>query len=251
MPSLQAETSGATLTVTLDRPPRNVLDLATIRELAARIAPLEQRRDLKTVVLRSALPLVFSAGVDVADHTAARVPEMLASFHELVRRLHRLPQVTLAAVDGICLGGGFELAAVCDLVLATPRSTFGQPEIDLGCFPPVAAVVLPRLAGRVAFDVVLTGRRLSAEEARQAGLITRVVDDLPAEVGRWAAVFESKSGVALAAATRALRASSRPGFEQALHEAERLYLEKIAPSADAEEGVRAFFEKRAPHWSQS
>jgi cyclohexa-1,5-dienecarbonyl-CoA hydratase len=251
MPSLQVETAGAAVFVTLRRPPRNVLDVAAIRELGSQLALVQDRRDLKTAVLRSGLPGVFSAGVDVADHSAERVPETLAAFHEVFRILDRLPQVTVAAVDGICLGGGCELASFCDILLATPRSSFGQPEIDLGCFPPVAAAVLPRLVGRAAFELVLTGRRLSAEEARQAGLVTRVVDDLQAEVDRWVSILESKSGVALAAARRALRASTRPGFEQALRDAERLYLEDVAPSADAEEGVRAFVAKRAPRWSNS
>jgi len=122
------------LFITLDEPPRNVLDLASIRALHAALVPLPDRRDLKVVVLRSAIPGTFSAGVDVKDHTKERAPEMLEAFHTVFRLLDQLPQVTLAAVDGVCRGGGCELALFSDLVLATRRSTFGQPEIDVGCY---------------------------------------------------------------------------------------------------------------------
>ena len=134
--------------ITLDRPPVNVLDIAAIETLAAALAPLTDRRDLKAVVLRSAIRRTFSAGVDVRDHTRERVTTMLAAFHGVFRQLDALPQATIAAVDGTCLGGGCELAAFCDVALATPRSVFGQPEIDVGCFPPLASVLLPRELAR-------------------------------------------------------------------------------------------------------
>ncbi|HET6897369.1 MAG TPA: enoyl-CoA hydratase/isomerase family protein, partial [Vicinamibacteria bacterium] len=118
--------------ITLDRPPVNVLDIVTIEALAAALAPLGDRSDLKAVVLRSAIPRTFSAGVDVRDHTRDRVRGMLAAFHGVFRRLDALPQATVAAVDGTCLGGGCELVAFCDVALATARSVFGQPEIDVG-----------------------------------------------------------------------------------------------------------------------
>jgi cyclohexa-1,5-dienecarbonyl-CoA hydratase len=251
MPSLRTHVSGATFVLTLEHPPRNVLDQATVQDLAAALRPLAGRRDLASVVLQSALPGVFSAGVDVADHVAERVEGMLASFHEVFRILDRLPQVTVAAVDGLCLGGACELACFCDFVIATPRSTFAQPEIDLGCFPPVAAAAFPRLVGRAAFDLVLTGRRLDAAEARAAGLVTAVAEDVAAEVGRLTGLLASKSRVALGAARRALRASLSGELDAALERAERLYRAEVAPSADAAEGVRAFFEKRAPRWSHS
>ena len=134
------------------------------------LAPLAGRRDLKAIVFRSAIPGTFSAGVDVRDHTRERVAAMLEAFHGVFRRLHALPQATVAAVDGTCLGGGCELAAFCDVVLATPRSVFGQPEIDVGCFPPLAAVMLPRVAPRAAAELILTGAPIAASEAARVGL---------------------------------------------------------------------------------
>jgi cyclohexa-1,5-dienecarbonyl-CoA hydratase len=244
---VRVEEAGGALVVSLHRPPLNVLDLPTIRSLHAALAPLPARRDLKVLVLRSDLDRAFSAGVDVRDHSRERAPEMLETFHAVFRLMDTLPQATLAAVDGPCLGGGCELAAFCDVVLATPRATFGQPEIDVGCFPPVAAVLLPRLIGRAAFEMVLTGAPVSAHEAERIGLITRVVDDLDGETRRWVERLSAKSGVALAAARKALRHAGG-GFDRALAGAERIYREDLLPAEDVEEGIRAFLEKRPPRW---
>ncbi len=241
-----AEAGGA-LVVSLHRPPLNVLDLPTIRSLHAALAPLPARPDLKVLVLRSDLDRAFSAGVDMRDHFRERAPEMLETFHAVFRLMDALPQVTLAAVDGPCLGGGCELAAFCDVVLATPRATFGQPEIEVGCFPPVAAVLLPRLIGRAAFEMVLTGAPVSAQEAERIGLVTRVVDDVDGETRRWVERLSAKSGVALAAARKALRHAGGE-FDRALAQAERIYREELLPAEDAEEGIRAFLEKRPPRW---
>jgi len=246
--SVHSEERGAALVVSLARPPLNVLDLDAIAALDRAIAPLASRRDLKVLVLRSAVPAVFSAGVDVADHARDRVGRMLASFHAVFRRLDVLPQATIAAVDGLCLGGGCELAAFCDVVLATPGSSFGQPEIDVGCFPPVAAAWLPRLVGRAAYAMVLGGARMTAAEAERIGLITAVTDDLAAETARWVERFAGKSGVVLSLARRALRAGSAEPFADALARTEAVYRDELTRTDDMEEGIRAFLEKRAPVW---
>ena len=246
---VRVEFRGPAAFVTLDRPPLNVLDLAAVRELRDALEELESRRDAKVVVLRSGLAGTFSAGVDVADHAPEKVGAMLEAFHGVFHILDAMPQLVIAAVDGRCLGGGCELAVFCDVVLATKRSVFAQPEIDVGCFPPVAAVVLPRLIGRAAFEMVLTGAPIDAREAARIGLITRVVDDLDAEVHRWTAALAAKSGAVLAIARRAVRQGGHDSFEVALARAERLYREELAQTADCEEGVRAFLEKRPPVWT--
>jgi len=235
--------------ITLQRPPLNVLDLPTIRALRQAIRPLSRRRtDLKVVVFRSALAGTFSAGVDVRDHGKDRVSDMLEAFHEVFRLMDTLPQATVASVDGRCLGGGCELAAFCDVLLATPRSVFGQPEIDVGCFPPVGAVLLPRLVGRAAFEMVLTGTPLSAAEAARVGLVTRVVDDLAGETAACVSRLTAKSGAVLALARKALRQGARGSFRRALARSERIYREELLATSDVEEGVRAFLEKRPPRW---
>lgn len=246
---VRVEFRGPAAFVTLDRPPLNVLDIPTIRELHDALAELAGRRDAKVVVLRSALPGTFSAGVDVAAHAPAEVGAMLEAFHGVFRVIDAMPQLAIAAVDGRCLGGGCELAVFCDVVLATKRSVFAQPEIDVGCFPPVAAVVLPRLVGRAAFEMVLTGQPVTAAEAARIGLITRVVDDLDAEVHRWTAALAAKSGAVLAVARRAVRQGGQDSFAVALARAEGLYRDELAGTADCAEGVRAFLEKRPPQWT--
>lgn len=246
---VRVEFRGPAAFVTLARPPLNVLDLAIIGALSGALAELAARRDAKVIVLRSAISGTFSAGVDVAAHAPEDVGAMLEAFHEVFRTIEELPQLTIAAVDGRCLGGGCELAVFCDVVLATTRSTFALPEIDVGCFPPVAAVILPRLIGRAAFEMILTGAPVSAAEAVRLGLITRVVSDLDAEVHRWTAALAEKSGAVLAIARRAVRQGGHDSFETALARTERLYRDELVPTADCAEGVRAFLEKRPPAWT--
>jgi cyclohexa-1,5-dienecarbonyl-CoA hydratase len=234
--------------ITLQRPPLNVLDLPTIRALRDAVRPRARRRDLKVLVFRSAIPGTFSAGVDVRDHGKDRVSDVLEAFHDVFRLLDALPQATVAAVDGRCLGGGCELAAFCDILLATPRSVFGQPEIDVGCFPPVGAAFLPRIVGRAAFELVLTGAPLGAAEAARVGLVTRVVDDLSGETAACVSRLTGKSGAVLALARKAVRQGGRGSFRKALERSERIYRKELLATADVEEGVRAFLEKRPPRW---
>ena len=134
---VRVEERGGALWLSLDRPPLNVLDLPTIRAIADVVMRLPARSDLKVLVLRSAVGGVFSAGVEVRDHARERVGLMLGAFHALFRLLDGLPLATVAAVDGHCLGGGCELAAFCDVVLATPRSSFGQPRSTSAASPPL------------------------------------------------------------------------------------------------------------------
>lgn len=242
---------GRRATVWLDRPPLNILDLETIAALDAAIAGLADDEAPPLLVLRGAGPKAFSAGVSVEDHTPDKVGAMLAGFHGVIRRLDAYPAVTVAAVDGHCLGGGMELALVCDLVVASERSRFGQPEIELGCYPPVAAALYPRLAGSPrANDLLLTGRKLSAAEAESMGLVSRIA---PAErfAEELAALLDSldaKSAAVLALTKRALRAGREQPFSLALDTAERLYLQDLTQTEDMIEGTNAFLARRAPVW---
>lgn len=246
--TVRVEEGAGALWLSLDRPPLNILDLPTIRGITDVLMRLPARRDLKVLVLRSAVGGVFSAGVEVREHARDRVGLMLGAFHALFRLLDGLPLATVAAVDGHCLGGGCELASFCDVILATSRSSFGQPEIDVGCFPPVAASLLPRLVGRAAFEIVLSGAPIAASEAARIGLVTRVVDDLDGETEACVARLAGKSRAVLAVARKALRHGRDEGFHEALAHNERLYREDLTATEDIEEGVRAFLEKRAPRW---
>lgn len=249
MSDFDVDERGGALWLTLRRPPVNVLDIPTLREMRRALKGLPTRHDLKVLVIRSALPGIFSAGLDVRDHRRERARQMLGAFHRLVLFLDQIPQATVSAVDGRCLGGGCELALCGDVVLATPRSTFALPEIDLGCFPPVAAVMLPRLAGRTAHEMVLLGEPIPAEDARRRGLINRVVDDLESATADWVSRLAAKSGSALAFARRAVHQGARGSVAKALARTERMYVEELTRTRDSAEGVEAFLEKRRPRWS--
>ena len=238
--------------ITIDRPPLNILDIPTIQQLGAAIAALDQMGpDLQAVVLRGAGDRAFSAGVSVQDHTSDKVAPMLESFHRAIRLLRDLPAVTIAAVHGHCLGGGMELALSCDLVIATDESRFGQPEVDLGCYPPVAAALYPSLIGPGrTLDLLLTGRTIDCDDAERLGLVTRRVPafGLTAAVHELVAQITSKSAPVTRLIKAAVRAGRDRGFSAGLTEAERLYLDELARTEDMQEGISAFLEKRKPVW---
>ncbi len=247
--SIHVHTEGKTAWVTLDRPPLNVLDIPMMNSLSRALAALTAECDF--LVFQGAGAKGFSAGAEVRDHTPDRVAAMLAAFHDVFRRLARADCLTIAAVHGHCLGGGMELATFCNFVLATRSAQFSQPEIKLGCFPPVALVTLPELVGlRAALDLILTGRTVSATEARELGLVTRVVADdaLAQAVDALLGELRALSPVVLRLARRALRRTRQVDFEAELAAVEQLYLGELMKTEDAREGIRAFLEKRAPAW---
>lgn len=240
-------------TITIDRPPLNILNLKTLDELGAAIVEVAMQKDLQMVILRGGGLRAFCAGVAIEDHTPDKIAPMLGGFHDALRRLFALEPITVAAVDGYCLGGGMELAATCDLVVATDRSVFGQPEIELGCFPPVAAALFPVLIGPGrTFDLLTTGRKIDCAEAKQMGFVARRAADgeLDAGLRRLRGELTSKSAVALKLTKKAIRAGQPQvsQFETALAETERLYLQELATCEDLVEGVQAFLEKRPPVW---
>jgi cyclohexa-1,5-dienecarbonyl-CoA hydratase len=247
--SVRLERDGRTATLTFDRPPLNILDLELLARLEARCSELAGLDDLQVVFVRGGGEKAFSAGVSVADHTPDKIDRMLVGFHGALRRLRDLDALTVALVDGHCLGGGMEVALCCDLVVATPRSRFGQPEIKLGCFPPVAAAWLPRRIGPGrTLELLLTGRLFDAAEAERLGLVHAVVDDLAAHARRLAEAVTSQSAAATRLLKRAVRAGEELPFDPALAEAERIYLRELAASTDMHEGIAAFLEKRPPAW---
>ncbi len=238
--------------ITLDRPPLNVLDISMMRELGRVLDRLLPANDI--VVFQGAGPKGFSAGAEVRDHVPERVGDMLGAFHEVFRKLARANCLTIAAVHGVCLGGGMELATFCDFVVATESAKFGQPEIKLGCFPPVAMVLLPQLCGtRAAMDLILTGHTIGAREAERLGLVSRIVSDdaLVAGVDSLLAELRAMSPEVLRLTHRTLRRLHADEFEAQLAEAERVYLTELMRTHDAQEGINAFLEKRAPAWERS
>ena len=235
--------------ITLERPPFNILDISMIEALDAALTRALPQSAF--VIFQGAGAKAFCAGADIADHVPERIEKMLSAFHAVFRRLASAASVTIAAVRGHCLGGGMELATFCDFVLATESAQFGQPEIKLGCFPPVALVTLPCLIGmQAAAHLILTAHQINATEAHRLGLVSRVVPDdgLPAAVDALLDELRALSPSVLRLTRKTLARLHSPDFLAQLDEAERLYLSELIETHDAQEGIRAFLEKRKPVW---
>ena len=236
--------------ITLDHPPLNVLDIDMLRRLNDALRECDAS-SIRVVALRSALPRTFSAGVEVRDHTAGRVEMMLSEVRENARLLLTLKPVTIAAIHGSTLGGGAEIALLCDLIVAGDDTVIGFPEIKLGAFPPVAAACLAEICGSPRAMRLLLGETITAATAESFGLVSRVAPtaQLSETVDRAAVELAARSGVALHALTRATRAQRAPALLQRLDAAIAIYRADVGPSRDAAEGIDAFLEKRAPAWS--
>ncbi|MEW6279718.1 MAG: enoyl-CoA hydratase/isomerase family protein [Candidatus Eremiobacterota bacterium] len=232
--------------VRLDHPPLNILDIAMLDELREAVHGLPEVRALVVETPHKA----FSAGASVEEHLPEQADSMLRAFHAALEAVLDFPAPTLAAVNGAAMGGGMELALACDFVLASDNAKFGQPEIKLAVFPPLAAVLLPRLIPhRMAWELVLTGRTVSAQRALELGLVNRVApsEELEKAVQEFLAMFHGLSPAALRLCKKALRLGS--DYKAALRDVERVYLEELMREPDAVEGLRAFLEKRAPVWT--
>ena len=237
-------------TITLNRPPVNVLNIEMMDEINDVLKGWIEKRDLK-VVLFNADGKCFSAGVDVAEHTGDFAPKMIESFHGMFRLMDQLGAVTVASVYGSCLGGGCELAVFCDLVIADDTAKFGQPEIQVGVLPPIAAQIMPRIIGRkAAMDLILSGRIVSAQESMGMGLINKVVakGDLSQETDEFIKPYLSLSAEVISITKKTIKAGLRDDFEASLKVIEEIYLNELMKTSDAQEGLKAFLEKRTPEW---
>ena len=235
----------------LHNPPQNVITIAMMEELAAALAEIEAKPETSVLVL-SGSGKAFSSGVDVAAHTPERVQETPAKFHAVIRSLVTSRKVTVAQVHGNCLGGGAELAMVCDVVYTARDAKWGFPEIKLACFPPVAAVGLAALVGQKrAADLILSGRQICGAEALAIGLANAAVnaEALGTAVNEAVARFAQLSPAALAVTKKALYCWDAMHFDKGLARAEQVYLTELMKTEDAREGIRAWVEKRAPKWS--
>jgi len=237
--------------VRLVNPPLNVIDLSLAASLTTILSNLETRSEI-SVILFEGTPRAFSAGVDIKAHLPEHIHEMLTSFHVVIRAIVASRKITIAAVQGACLGGGAELAAVCDMVYTARDATWGFPEIKLGCFPPVAAVALAALVGQKrAAELILTGREISGDEAVAIGLANHSAraEELDALVQQSLAELQQLSPAALSHAKKAVYAWDAIHFDKGLARAEKIYLEELASTEDAREGIMAFLEKRPPKWT--
>jgi len=236
--------------IVLNNPPVNVIDIPMMDELAEALNEIETRPDIAILII-SGSQRAFSAGVDVAAHTPDKVEQMLNKFHGVIRALVGSKKVSIAAVHGICLGGGAELAMVCDLAYTSELATWGFPEIKLGCYPPVAVTALAALVGQKhAADLVLTGRSITGREAASIGLANSVMPEVDLEHVVQDAVqhLSQLSPAVLAITKKAVYAWDAIHFDKGLARAEKIYLDDLMRTEDSQEGIHAFLEKRSPVW---
>ena len=236
--------------ITLNLPPLNIIDIPMLGEIHSAIKQVQSENKAKILVFDHQ-GKAFSAGVSVRDHTPDKVSEMIEKFHAVFRLLHSVALPTVALVDGTALGGGCELAIACDMVIASARATFGQPEIKVGVFPPVAAVVFPRLIGRNrALELLLTGDVVDAAEAQSLGLINRVfpTEEFRRKADEFIGKLTGMSAPVMKLAKRAVDRALNADFGEGLASAEHLYLHELMTTEDAREGLSAYLEKRKPAW---
>ena len=238
--------------ITFARPPLNILNIAMLREVNEALNQCAHQRELAAIVFDAAPDCnAFSAGVAVEEHVEETIFQMLDSFHGVFRNLEQIARPTIAIVDGSALGGGCELVAACDIVIASERARFGQPEIKLGVFPPVAAVLLPRVIGdKRARELILTGELIEAPEAARLGLVNYLLpgNELEQKTSDLLSRFRNLSVAALAFTKEAIDLGRGRSLDLALKEVEDLYLNELMKTYDASEGIKAFTEKRKPEW---
>jgi enoyl-CoA hydratase/carnithine racemase len=241
--------------IVLDRPAAmNALNTAMAESIAAACADLSADRDVRAVVLSAAGTKAFCAGADLKernDMTDAQLLRQREIFREAFKSVLNLPQPTVAAVHGYALGGGCEFAMSCDIIVADETAVFGLPEVTVGLVPGGGGtqLALRRLGAGLAADLILTGRRVSIDEAERIHLISRRVPagQAETEARKTAAAIAANSPVATKAAKRALRNGWGVTLESAL-DIEDAAWRTAALSADRREGIAAFAEKRPPRW---
>ncbi len=237
-------------TLRLNRPPLNIMSIEMMEHINESLLTLKSRTDLKVLVLRGKNE-AFSGGIDMHEHTKEKLARLLQVFHRIFETVRLIDVIAVAAVEGVAFGGGFQLALGCNLVVASDSARFAVPEINMGLFPPLACVVLPRAAPRrKAMEWILTGAEIPARELLAFGLVNRVFPDdtFEAHLSDFIGELTNKSAPVLQLAKRAQAESYYAAYEEALYKAENLYLRELSALADSHEGVRAYLEERPPQW---
>ena len=236
--------------LTLNRPEHNLLNERMLAEVAAGINAVGEQSGVKLIVLDSAAK-AFCGGIEVGEYTQRRVFQLLDAFHVAFSAMLDTSKPLLVVVNGAAFGGGAELAALGDLVIATPKARFAQPEIKLGIFPPLAAAILPYILGpKLALEQVLTGETMTAERAHELGLVNWVVseNELQKKVDEIVAKVTAQSGPVLTMAKKAIIGSMGLPLREGVRNSMKVFLNELADLEDSQEGLRALVEKRAPKW---
>ncbi|HEY2460982.1 MAG TPA: enoyl-CoA hydratase/isomerase family protein [Candidatus Acidoferrum sp.] len=241
---------GAVARITLIRPEHNLLNEAMLREIADGITFAGEREQVKLIVMDSACK-VFCGGIDIGEYTSQRVFQMLDAFHAAFSGMLDVGKPVLCVVNGPAIGGGAELAAFGDLVIATPKARFAQPEITIGVFPPLASTILPFLVGpKTALELVLTGEAVTAERALELGLVNRLVPEAQLEqsVNELVTRLTSHSGPVLTMAKKAILGGMGLSLRDGMKQSMNIFLNELYKLEDSQEGLLALIEKRKPNW---
>jgi cyclohexa-1,5-dienecarbonyl-CoA hydratase len=247
---IRMKVEGAVARLTLQRPEHNLLNEQMLRELADGVGMIAENGAVKMIILDAA-GKVFSAGVDIGEYTSERAFSMLDAFHSACIAMVEAPQPVLVIVDGAAIGGGAELVAYGDLVVATPRARFALPEITIGMFPPLASTMFPHIVGpKRALELVLTGEAISAERARDLGLVNRLVPEAQLQTGvnELIGKITAQSGAVLGMAKRAVIGGMGMSLRDSLQNSMKIFLNELYRLEDSQEGLRALLEKRKPQW---
>ncbi len=237
--------------IEINSPPLNILTIMTMREIKEAYMDAESTQDISLVTIKGTGNRAFAAGVDVKDHLPEVMHDMLNAFEELMLKITNGKKPTVAIVDGICSGGGFELALCCDMIIATDKAHFSLPEITLSLYPGFGIVMLPRKIPRnIAFEMITSGDSLNAQDAHRIGLVNRLVsqDHLGEEVEKFIGRFRNKSAKALELSRYALLRAYDMEFEKSLKTVDDIYIGLVMQTEDANEGLKSFLEKRKPVW---
>lgn len=248
---LTTEITSPIARITFHHPPLNVIDFQMMDELLEAIQTLEQHSEVSVVIL-SGGERGFSAGVDVAIHTPDKIETMFQKFHGVIGALSKCRKITIAEVHGICLGGGAELAMICDMVYTTEKAKWGFPEINLGCYPPVACAALSALVGQKrAAELVFTGRAISGAEAAAWGLANEAhpEGELQEVLQGTLDYLQKLSPAALSVAKKAFYGWDSIHLDKGMARAEKIYIEELMQTEDVKEGINAFMQKRKPEWT--
>ena len=228
----------------------NIMNMKMMEQINEAIKQFIEDESLKALVFDHN-GKAFSAGVDIGDHMGDKAPKMIKIFHDIFRNLNKLKCLTIASVKGSALGGGCEIAMFCDIVITSERAKFGQPEIKVGVFPPIAMLVLPQIIGnKKAIEILLLGEVINATEALQLGLTNHIFpnESYEQEFAKFIDSLNNLSTIVLQYSKKAFYNGLGLDFETQLNQIEEFYLKELMATHDANEGLLSFMEKRAPNW---
>lgn len=243
------EREGRLLRIRLARPKANIVDIAMIDALDATLKEQQANTKLLGVILDHEGPH-FGFGASIPEHLPAQVDELVTKLHRMIKNLLTFPIPVVILVRGQCVGGSLEVVLAGHLIFASPDAMLGQPEIRLGTMAPVGSCLLPERIGRAqAEDLLLSGRSVTAEEAKRLGLVNEVTEDLEAmALNYFDTYLAGHSPNSLRCSVKAMRRAMVARVIPELDLVEAIYLKEMIKHPDPEEGLRAFMEKRKPVW---